>query len=397
MVVLDDTHRADEASLRLLVHVGSRIDGAAILIVATHRSIAADHVPGFVAAIDDLTRRPSTHRIDLVGLPVDAVAALLDGAADPTLVRKVAETSGGNPLFVGELARHLASGGAFATVPRSVRDAVFVRLDQRTPWCAEVVRVAAVIGRTFPAGLVATATGRPAFACLEAIDEAQAAGFVEPSDRAGEFRFVHALVRDAVEATTPAPELPAMHRTIAEAIQAYEGLGDAHVLDLARHWDAASVLGDRATAAHWCERAAGVADRQLAWEEAARLYDRALELGGAAAEPLDTYARALGAAQARLLCDDVTASIERCLVAADAARAAGRPDLFAEATLVPEGRGGPELLGIWAVANEALAGLPDRDHARRTRMHGHLANLAFYVQPDGMNESRSRRPFAKQR
>jgi DNA-binding CsgD family transcriptional regulator len=386
VMILEDMHRADEASLRLLVHVSSRIDTAPILVLVTHRSNPADQVPGFVAAVDELARRPITHRVDLGGLSVDAVAKLLDRTTGSAVVQQVADTSGGNPLLVGELARHLAAGGDLATVPRSVRDAVRVRLDQRTARCVEVVRVAAVIGRTFPAGLVATAIGRPAVACLEAIDEAEAAGLVEPTDRAGEFRFVHALVRDAVEATTPTSELPALHQTVAEAIESYEGLGDAHVADLARHWDAASVLGDRSTAAHWCERAAAVADRQLAWEEAARLYDRALELGGADADPLDTFARALGAAQTRLLSDDVTTSIERCLVAADAARAADRPDLFAEATLVPEGRGGPELLGLWAASNEALALLSADDHSRRARVHGHLANLAFYVAPDAMDD-----------
>lgn len=385
VVILEDMHRADEASLRLLVHVSARIDGAPVLVLVTHRSNSADQVQGFVAVVDELARRPTTHRVDLGGLSVDAVATLLDRTTSSAVVQQVAETSGGNPLLVGELARHLRAGGDLATVPRSVRDAVRVRLDQRTPWCVEFVRVAAVVGRTFPAGLVATAIGRPAVACLEAIDEAEGAGFVEPTERVGEFRFVHALVRDAVEATTPASALPALHQTVAEAIETYEGTADAHVADLARHWDAASVLGGRSTAAHWCERAAAVAYRQLAWEEAARLYDRALELGGADADPLDTFGRALGAAQTRLLSDDVTASIERCLVAADAARAADRPDLFAEATLVPEGRSGPELLGLWTASNEALDRLPTDDHSRRARVHGHLANLAFYVEPDVMD------------
>ena len=386
VVLLDDMHRADEASLRLLVHVGARLGGAAILLVVTHRSNPADQVPGFASTLDDLARRPSTHRIDLLGLSRDEVAALLGASADPAVVAQVTDTSGGNPLFVAELGRHLTAGGDLRTVPRSVRDAVRVRLDERTPWCKEVVRAAAVIGRTFPVGLVATATGRPAIACLEAVDEAQAAGFVEPTGRAGEFRFVHALVRDSVDATTPASELPALHRTIAQAIESYEGIDDTHVADLARHWDAASVLGDRAVAAHWCERAATVADGQLAWEEAARLFDRALELGGPDADPLAIHRRALGAAKTRLHSDDVTASIERCLVAADAARIAGRPDLLAEAVLVPEGRGAPELLGLWSVGNEALERLPADDHSRRARLHGHLANVAFYVAPDAMHD-----------
>ena len=387
VILLEDMHQADPASLRLLGHVAARVDASPVLLVATHRSSAADQAEGFATVLDDLGRRSSTRRLELAGLDAGATGALLRAAGDTAallddagkdVVARVYAVSGGNPLLVGELARHLGAGGDLETVPRSVRDGVRVRLGRLSPWTAEVVRTAAVIGRTFPAGLVATATGRPAISCLEAIDDAVAAGLVEPTGRPGEFRFVHALVRDAVEATLSAAELPEAHRAIAEAIEAYEGTSDASVADLARHWDAASVLGQRDRAAAWCERAAAAADRQLAWEEAARLFDRALELGGAGADPLDRYARAFGAARARLHCDEITAAIQSSVEAAAAAREAGRPDLFAEAVLVSEARSVPP--GVTGgLAMEALDLLAPEDHARRARVHGHLANISYYV------------------
>ena len=176
-----------------------------------------------------------------------------------------------------------------------------------------------------------------------------------------------------------------MHRTVAEAIQRYDGTGNEQAAELARHWDAASVLGDRTTAALWCQRAAVVADEQLAWEEAARLFDRALELGGASAEPIDRYDRAVGSAHARLHCDELTVAVARCVQAADAARDAGRADLFAEAALVPEARALP-IPKLREVALEALAALPHDDHARRARLHGHLTNISFYLDGASANQ-----------
>ena len=380
-------HRADAASLSLLAYVADRIRGTPVLVTATYRTHPADQVAGFAPVVDEVVRTPSAERLELAGLDRAGVATLLGpvGSQPPAdaVVDAVVDASGGNPLYVGELARHLAAGGDLATVPQSVRDAIARRLAERSDGCVEAVRVGAVIGRTFSAGLVATATGRAALACLEDLDEAVAAGLIEPTGVPGEFRFVHTLVRDAVEATLGAAELPARHRQVACAIETYEGAGDAQVAELARHWDAASVLGDRATAAQWCERAAVVADRQLAWEEAGRLFDRALELGGASASALDRFDRGVGAARAALHCDEVMAAVSKSVAAAYAAREAERPDLVAEALLVPEGRRveGTELR---VLALETLGTLPVDDHARRARLHGLLTHLGYYGDPSTM-------------
>ncbi|MBA2438104.1 MAG: AAA family ATPase, partial [Acidimicrobiia bacterium] len=385
VLVFDDAHVTDEPSLRLLAHVAAAVDELPALLLVTHRDTPADHTPGFTAVLDDLHRLPATRRLHLAGLDRPGVRELLGDAAGEQIVGHVAEVTGGNPLFVVELARHLATGGHVASVPPTLREAIDRRVGSRSGHCGDVLRTAAVIGRTFPAGLVATAMGQPALVCLQALAEAQTAGLVEASGAPGTFRFVHVLVRDGVEATLGPAALAQAHRRVAEAIEAYYGAGDAQAADLARHWDQAAVLGDRRQAAAWVERAADVAERGLAWEEAARLFDRAVEVAAAQATAEERHRWLLGSARVRLHCDQVTVALERCLRAAGVVRHLGRADLTAAAALVVEGRGGPAVVALRDLCEEALVAVGPEPSVLRARLLGQLASACFYVEPERLD------------
>jgi DNA-binding CsgD family transcriptional regulator len=219
---------------------------------------------------------------------------------------------------------------------------------------------------------------------LALLDEAVGAGLVHRADEPGRFRFAHLVVRNVVEATLPASDLPVVHHRVARAIEQYEGTGDDHVHDLARHWDHAAVLGDADVAAAWNERAADAADRALAWEEAVRLYERSLALSPPSTPPEIRHRRLIGAARGLLHSDLVPLAVDRCARAADAAHAAGRADLAADAALLVEGRGGsggPEIATVIDIAEHALGRLPPDDHTRRARLLGLLTALWFYADP----------------
>lgn len=409
VIVIEDAHRADRASLRLLAHVAEAAADGPLLLVITYRAEPVDRSESFDATVEALGRLPGAARIDLAGVDRVTVARLLPSAVPAAVAEAVWGLSDGNPLLVGELARHLSAGATLATVPRSVRDGVGLRLSRRSAGCVEAVRFAAVAGRTFRAGLVATVTGRAALAVLATLDEAVAASIVEPTGRPGEFRFVHALVREAVLATMGTAELATRHRDLAVAVETYEPDSDARVLELARLWEAASVLDPAGPAAAWCTRAGAVAERQLAWEDAARLYQRALDLatdsdsdsdsntatapttapgpapGGDATTPIEEHERAVGAAWALAHCGELPDANALCVRAARAAHRAGRPDLVARAVLVLEGRGNPSR-ELQEAAAAALAELPADAHHLRARVHAQLANLAFYSDPSTMEE-----------
>jgi DNA-binding CsgD family transcriptional regulator/tetratricopeptide (TPR) repeat protein len=385
VVAIDDAHRADQGSLRLPQHLVHALFDEPVLVLVSHRSDAAEHVAGFGETLAELARSPARRTIALAGLDRLAVGAVLGAAADAETVDRVLALTNGNALLVGELARHLGAGGRLATTPATIRDIVAGRLAARSSACAEVVRVAAVAGGDFAIGVLASVLDRPALAVLEQIDEAEAAGLVRPGDEPGRYRFVHELVRDAVERSVPRRDLAVMHRRLAAAIEAYAGTGDDQLPELVRHWHHAAVLGDAHVAAIWNERAAEAADRALAWEDAARLYERAAVLAEADADPLDRHRRVLGWARALVHSDEISKAIVRCVEASDAAREAGRLDLAAEAALVVEGWGGsagPEIVQVIDLAARILAELDSSDHTLRARLLGLQAALSFYVDPE---------------
>jgi predicted ATPase len=118
--------------------------------------------------------------------------------------------------------------------------------------------------------------------CLPLVDEAIAHGLLDRVGDAGDYRFVHALTRDAVEASLTTADRARLHRAAAEATEAhFAGDLSEHLGEIARHWVALAPYGESATARRWAVRAAQDAARRLAFEESVRLYRMALALDGA--------------------------------------------------------------------------------------------------------------------
>ena len=173
--------------------------------------------------------------------------------------------------------------------------------------------------------------------CLPLIEEAAAAGLVAASPP-GDHRFVHDLVRDAVEAGLAAAERVRLHRSAADAVERlHAGRLEPHLSDLARHWAAAAVSGERERAADWITRAAEEAMRRLAYEEAARLYRLALAVGAGDIDDDRRCRLLLGVAGALKAAGELSGRLPACREAAALARGLRRPDLLAEAALAMEG------------------------------------------------------------
>ena len=298
LLLLDDLHWADPATLELLARVGRDRDRGHLLVVGTYRSTGL-HPDGALART--LTRLASglDLGLDLYGLDQDDVEAFIQdlttGASRRDLAHRLQSQTGGNPFFLVETVRHLAEpdgsiGGDVGLlidvgVPATVRGVLALRFGDLSRRCAQVLDVAAVIGRRFDLELVAELVGHTEAEVMDALDEAMTESIVEEEPGAvGWYRFRHAITREAIVDALSVNRVLRLHRAVGEAIESRSVDERAvRISDLARHFTAAAPLGsaEREKAVDYSVRAGDRAMQSLAFEDAVEHYRSAqTTLGG---------------------------------------------------------------------------------------------------------------------
>ncbi|GID30666.1 BTAD domain-containing putative transcriptional regulator [Paractinoplanes brasiliensis] len=279
LIVLDDLHWADPSTLKLLRHLIATATGR-LAILTTRRS--HPEPAGALGEVLEALARHGATRIDLEGLAEPDVRALVrsitgrDAGHDEAA--RLRDRTGGNAFLLTELVkldtpvgdsgpRDPLRGGV---VPAAVADVVAARTAKLPEPARDLLRLAAVIGRDFDLDLLAAVTGESADDVLDRLEPALSEGLVTEAGPE-EFRFSHALVRDAVHDGIPATRRARRHASVA-----------ARVTDparAARHWLAA---GPRHARDAWqaCVAAARKATAVHAWDEAAALLATAIDTQG---------------------------------------------------------------------------------------------------------------------
>ena len=348
LVALEDVQWADRSSLLLLEFLAPRMRSAAIVVLATYRDL--DVIPDhpLYAALAAVSRHSHTQRFVLRGLEADAlarfVAATAGLPASPAVVEAMLRDTGGNPFFVSEVVRLLASEAKLERlaadaseplgVPPSVREVIGQRLARLPPAVRELLDLAATIGVEIPVAVLAEATGQPAMQVLAALEEPLAARLVtETREDPGRWRFTHALVREVLYDALGPTRRVALHRAIGEALERLHGeLDGRHLDELAHHFACAAPGGSAEKAVEYCTRAGVRAIERYGFDESARHYERALAL----VPGIQQRRRGellLGHARARKMAGDPEAANESFFEAADLARRLGDAELLAEAGL----------------------------------------------------------------
>jgi DNA-binding CsgD family transcriptional regulator/tetratricopeptide (TPR) repeat protein len=268
VLVIEDAHWADGASLDLLRALVMRMARIPALVVLTYRSEEVDPAHPLGVLVGDVVGRPAVDRYEVPGLSVEAVRTLTAEAGVDLDVAQLHRRTGGNAFHVTEV---LAAGGE--TVPTSVRDAVRARVSRLAPDSRAAVEVVALAGLRAEPEVVEDVLGDAAAAA----DEAVRRGVLRARPEGLQFR--HDLARRAVEDDIAPMRRLALHRAILTSLLARPALGDparvAYHAEQARDFAAALTAATEAA-----ERSAALG----AHREAVQQYERALRVAPGAAE-----------------------------------------------------------------------------------------------------------------
>jgi len=274
LLVLEDLHWADEATLDVLRLLARQIEKAPALVLASYRDDELERTHPLRVVLGELATSPAVIRLPLEPLSADAVAQLADDhAIDPAdLYRRTA----GNPFFVTEA---LAAGGD--EIPSTVRDAVLARTLRLDPEARALLEAVAVVRPHADLWLLDALAGESA----AHLEECLASGILNSVP--GGVAFRHELARIAVEESLAPDRALELHRLALAALAAPPG-GAPDVARLAHHAEAA---GDHAAVLLFAPAAARRAASLGAHREAAAQYERALRF--AEAEPPEVRAELL--------------------------------------------------------------------------------------------------------
>ncbi|HWO69199.1 MAG TPA: adenylate/guanylate cyclase domain-containing protein, partial [Actinomycetota bacterium] len=307
VLVIEDLHWADEGLLGFLEETLDRTTDVPLLVLCTARPELYDRHPSWGGG----KRNSTTVALSPLSDEETArlVAAILDQAVLPAETQRVLlEQAGGNPLYAEEFTKMLVDrgtlsrdGGTWAIregaaipVPETVHAIIAARLDTLTPDRKALLQDAAVVGKVFWSGALASMAGTDESAVREAMHELARKELVREARRSSvegqaEYAFWHALVRDVAYGQIPRAARIGKHRAAAAWIERLAGDRVADVAELLAHHlgsalELAVASGLEAEAAELREQArrvfvlAGDRVRYLDERRAAGYYRRALEL-----------------------------------------------------------------------------------------------------------------------
>jgi DNA-binding CsgD family transcriptional regulator len=298
VLVVEDLQWADPSTRDLLAFLVRNLRDERVLLITTVRTDELDPRHAFMAYLAELERGERVDRIDLARLSRDDLSRLLADElgreADPALVARTWERTGGNPFYAEQILA-VSQERDDGELPARLRDVVLARVGAIPEVGQEVLRVASAAGTRIDDELLVAVAELPPPVVREALRDVverrilvAAGGAADPH-----YVFSHALLQEVIHGELFPGERARLHAGYAAALETRSadraadrrGMGpQPSAAELAYHWDAA---GDEPRALAATIEAGGAAERGYAYLEAHRHYLRALELWERVGEPVD--------------------------------------------------------------------------------------------------------------
>ncbi len=289
VILLDNLHLADRSSLELLEYFSQQISNYPVVVIAAHRTLESDCNEPLKSTLNRLSLSARFSQFPLDGLKKQEVAQLLQFYAQlllPTsLVESVYQQSGGNPLFVTEIAKvlrkrsvdqSLLTADFHFDLPDSLRAVILARLNILPSATRLMLGQASVLGRTFDILAWSEIVEKNTNNLMQAIQSAEDAGIVTIVN-SGKFRFQHALFREVLYSELNLTERTDLHLAAAFYFEKLWDKGSDTVINLlAYHFFEVASYGYSEKAVHYNRIAAEEATERRAYSETARFLQNAL-------------------------------------------------------------------------------------------------------------------------
>ena len=313
MIVLEDLHWSDTASLDALRYMARQLAGGPVLLVATYRDDEITRRHQLSRMLPAIVRESSAARLNLSTLDDGAVRELIMDRYDLSphdlerLSDHISDLAEGNSLYVVELLQTLEDVGSLqveddraevgaldrVVVPPLIGQLIEERLERLDPDAANLLEIASVIGQEFDFELWSDVSDAGDDLLFNTLETALRRRLIEETDHNGRYRFTHALIREALYERQIWPRRRQQHRTIAESLEVRPQPSPDIV---AFHYQ----MAEEYRAARWLSKAGKQAEQAFAWMSAVERYEAAAKLLKPRPEDRSEYCRLL-ADTARLL------------------------------------------------------------------------------------------------
>ena len=402
VLVVEDAHWADRPTCALLRHLVRHPKLRHMRTIVSYRD---DEITGERAELlGGLASRGQIEQVRLEGFDDNEIRALVRAVAAPEAVHVMLgltailhEVTAGSPLFVRELLREIDEDptklqdaaelerALVGMAPEGVRALVERRLARLSTQGRDVLRVTAILGRGISLDVVREVCGLSQEQTLDALEESLAVRLlIEDPSQLDRFAFPHALMRNVVYGSIPPEGRMRLHRQVGDALERQRATtGHGPSAELAFHFGEAVPLVLPAKAAFYARQAGDEAVSHCAFSEAARWYERSIELRtGSGSANASGGLEWLSLGRAFESDGQFGRTRDAYVVAAECAREAGDNVLLAEVAVAAAG---PWSTGFDSesfslhLLDEALTALGDEHPHECVSVLSSLAAALYYV------------------